>query len=283
MIKLISGLRGMSISALALAGAVLASSATLSVAGGGEKSPHIERQKWTFSGFFGYYDQAQLQRGYHVYKEVCSSCHGLKLLSYRNLWEHGGPAFTEDQVKALAAEVEITYMKDGEEATRKAIPSDRFVTPPAAGDTAPPDLSVMAKARNTHSDSPWYLEPVDWAKDIATGYQEGGPDYIYALLTGYKDAPAGVKVPDGMAYNPYFPGHKIGMTKPLSDDQVEYTDGSPKTVDQYAKDVSAFLMWTADPKLQERKQMGFRVLIYLFVLALLLYLAKKRLWSRIKH
>ena len=269
----------------------IASVSTASFAAGG--GAHIDKQKWTFNGFFGYYDRAQLQRGYQVYKEVCASCHGLKFLSYRNLGEKGGPEFPEDQVKALAKEAEVQDgpNEDGEMFERPGRPSDRFVSPfkndnearAANGGALPPDLSVIAKARNAHQDTKWFLEPVKWAKDIANGYQEGGPDYLYALLTGYKEAPKDIQMNEGMSYNKYFPGYQIAMASPLSEGIVEYSDGSPQTVEQYSKDVSAFLMWTADPKLEARKQMGFRVLIYLFILAVILFLAKKKVWSRVKH
>lgn len=286
--KRISGLH---IVAKLLICGLISSIATVSFAAGG--GAHIDKQKWTFNGFFGYYDRAQLQRGYQVYKEVCASCHGLKFLSYRNLGEKGGPEFPEDQVKALAKEAEVQDgpNEDGEMFGRPGRPSDRFVSPfkndnearSANGGALPPDLSVIAKARNAHQDTKWFLEPVKWFKDIVNGYQEGGPDYLYALLTGYKEAPKDIQMNEGMNYNKYFPGYQIAMASPLTEGIVEYSDGSPQTIEQYSRDVSAFLMWTADPKLEARKQMGFRVLIYLFILAVILFLAKKKVWSRVKH
>ncbi len=287
--KIISGLRR----SIIVSGLLVMSFAHNQSFAAGGSSVHIDHQKWTFNGFFGYYDKAQLQRGYQVYKEVCASCHGLKYLSYRNLSQEGGPGFTEAQVKALAAEAEVVDgpNDDGEMFERPGKPSDRFVSPfandkaarAANGGALPPDLSVIAKARNVHNKTKWYLEPTVWAKDITSGYQEGGADYLYALLTGYVDAPKGYKMNEGMNYNKYFPGHQIAMASPLSDGVVEYSDGSPQTISQYSKDVSAFLMWTADPKLEARKTMGFRVLIYLAVLAVILFLAKKKVWSRVKH
>ena len=230
---------------------------------------NIPGQSWSFEAPFGTFDRAQLQRGYKVYKEVCAACHGIRLLHFRNLGEPGGPGFSEGQVRALAAEAQVTDGPDdsGEMFERPGRPSDRLKSPypndeaarAANGGALPPDLSVMAKARG------------------------GGPDYIYALLIGYRDAPADMQLAEGMNYNAYFPGHQIAMPPPLSDGQVEYTDGSPVTVQQYARDVAAFLMWAAEPKLEERHELGFRIMIYLLVLAAFLFLAKRRVWSRLAH
>lgn len=232
-------------------------------------APAIEAQSWSFNGVFGTFDRASVQRGFQVYKEVCSSCHSLKFLSYRNLSEPGGPEFPEAQVKVIAADVEVQDgpNEDGDMFDRPGRPSDRFVSPfpnenaarSANAGALPPDLSVIAKAR-AH-----------------------GPDYLYALLTGYKDAPAGMEVAEGMSYNAAFPGHQIAMAAPLSEDSVEYGDGTKATVPQMAKDVSQFLMWAAEPKLEERKRIGFQVMIYLIILAGLLYFTTKKLWSRIEH
>ncbi len=232
-------------------------------------APEIKAQEWSFSGPFGMFDRGQLQRGYKVYKNVCAGCHGMRLLSFRNLGEPGGPEFSEEAVKALAATVEVEDgpNEDGEMFSRPGKPSDRFPSPfpnenaaRAANNGAyPPDLSVMAKAR------------------------AGGPDYLYALLTGYKDAPAGMKMSEGMSYNAAFPGYQIAMAAPLSEEVVEYTDGTAPTVENYARDVSAFLMWAAEPKLEERHKIGFRFMIYLLLLAGLLYLAKRKVWSDLKH
>jgi cytochrome c1 len=233
-------------------------------------------QHWSFAGPFGAYDQAQLQRGFQVYREVCSNCHSLKLVAFRNLADPGGPRFSEEQVKALAAAYKI---KDGPNDVggmfeRPGRPSDYFPwnfaneqAARAALGAVPPDMSLLAKARSYERGFPLFLI------DFFTQYQEQGPDYIYALLNGYtKD--------DDPAWNEYFPGHRIAMPKPLDDGVVDYTDGSPKTVQQYAKDVTAFLMWTAEPKLERRKKLGMSVLGFLLVYALLLFAAKKKIWSR---
>ena len=244
--------------------------------------------KWSFSGFFGTYDPAQLQRGYQVYKEVCSACHSMDLVAFRNLADPGGPHFSEAEVKALAASYQITDGPNdsGDMFQRPGKPYDHFPSPfpnkeaaaAANGGAAPPDLSVIAKARAIKRGLLWGL------LDFFTGYQEAGPDYIHALLTGFTDPPPGVKVPDGTYYNPYFHASiSLHMPPPLSDGQVTYTDGSPQTVDQYAKDVAAFLMWTAEPHLDQRKRIGFMTMIFLVVFAGLMYLTKKRVWSDVKH
>lgn len=257
------------------------------------KAPEVEAQDWSFAGPFGMYDRAQLQRGFLVYKEVCAACHGMGLLSYRNLGQPGGPEFSEEAVKAIAAGVEVKDgpNDDGEMFERPGRPSDRFVSPfandqearSANGGALPPDLSVIAKARTIHRDIPWYVEPLYWVLDIVTGYEEKGADYLYALMVGYKEPPAGVEMAENMHYNAAFPGHQIAMAKPLDDDSVEYTDGTPATLDNLAKDVTAYLMWAAEPKLEERRELGFRVLIYLILLTGILYLAKRRVWSKLKH
>ncbi|MDP2621270.1 MAG: cytochrome c1 [Hyphomicrobiales bacterium] len=224
---------------------------------------------WSFSGPFGTFDRAQLQRGYKVYREVCSACHSMRMLSFRNLAEPGGLEFSEAEVKALAAEFEVEDGPDdeGEMFTRAGLPSDRFPSPFANEQAAraanngalPPDLSVMAKAR------------------------PHGPDYIHALLAGYEEPPTGFELREGMNYNAYFPGRQIAMAPPLGEGVVEYTDGSPETVEQYASDVTAFLMWAAEPKLEARHRMGFNVMIYLLILTGLLYAAKRRLFAGVAH
>ncbi len=232
-------------------------------------APEIESQDWSFSPPFGTFDRAQLQRGFKVYKEVCAACHGLRLLSFRNLSQPGGPEFSEEAVKALAAESEVEDgpNDDGEMFTRPARPSDRIPSPfpnkkaalAANNGAYPVDLSVIAKAR------------------------VGGPDYLYALLTGYTDPPEGFELTEGLNYNKAFPGHQIAMLEPITAEQVEYTDGTAPTLENYAKDVSAFLMWAAEPTLEERHRVGFRVMIYLILLTGILYLAKRRVWSKVKH
>lgn len=255
----------------------------------------IERQSWPFSGFFGTFDKAQLQRGFQVYTEVCASCHELRRISYRNLVQPGGPEFPEDAVKALAAAAEV---EDGPDDTGAMFKRPGRLSDPLPklyanekearsihNGAYPPDLSLMARARNTENVAPWYIHPFLMLRDIAVGYQEGGADYIYAVLTGYKDPPAGVQLMEGMNYNVAFPGHQIAMPNPFAagDGQVQYQDGTPSTVDNYARDVAAFLSWTADPRLEERKRIGWVVILYLIVTAGLLYVGKKRLWSRLEH
>ena len=230
-------------------------------------APQPPREKWTFSGPFGTYDRAQLQRGFKIYREVCQACHGLTLVSFRNLSEPGGPGFTKEQVDAIAAEYKV---KDGpndqgEMFERAGRAGDRFpsnfaneqAARAANGGAYPPDMSVLAKARSYERGFPWFLI------DIVGQYQEGGPDYIAALLQGYKEPPAGFELPSGSNYNEYFPGHAIGMPQPLQDGQVTYTDGTPATLRQYARDVTAFLMWTAEPHMEARKRLGFQVMIFL--------------------
>ena len=258
-----------------------------------EHAPEIARQDWTFGGMTGHYDKEQLRRGFMVYKNVCAACHGLRLLHYRNLSQPGGPEFAEGNVEQMAAEAQVTDgpNDDGEMFTRPGKPADRFVSPypnakaaaAANGGALPPDLSVMAKARTIERAGPWYLEPLNWISDVTTNYQEQGPDYLHALLTSYGEPPAGMTMAQGMYYNAAFPGHQIAMPAPLSDGVVTYPDGVPATLDDYARDVSAFLMWTAEPKLEERKRMGLKVLIYLTILAGLLYLSKCALWRNVEH
>jgi cytochrome c1 len=231
--------------------------------------PEIVKQNWSFAPPFGTFDHAQLQRGFQVYKEVCSNCHSMRLLSYRNLGEPGGPQFSPKAVKVLASQVQVSDGPNdkGEMFQRPARPSDRFHSPFANDQLAraanngalPPDLSVIAKAR------------------------EGGPDYIYALLTGYRAPPTGFEVAPGMHYNAAFPGHQVAMPPPLSDGVIAYTDGTKPTVDNYARDVSAYLMWAAEPKLEERHKTGTRVMIFLIVFLVIMYLAKRSVWAGLHH
>jgi cytochrome c1 len=239
---------------------------------------------FSFEGPFGTFDRAQLQRGYKVYKEVCSACHAMKYVSFRNLSQPGGPEFSEEQVKVLAAgyTVQDGPNNDGEMFERPALPSDRFPSPfpneqaarAANGGAYPSDLSLITKYRPG-----WY----GTFNQLVNGI--GGPQYVYSVLTGYTpDEQLAEELkkeqPEGKHYNPYFAnGHWIGMAQPITDDQVTYDDGTPATIDQMARDVSAFLAWTAEPKMEERKRTGFMVLIYLGILALLLYLVKKKIWA----
>ena len=241
--------------------------------------------EWSFAGPFGKYDKGQLQRGLKVYTEVCSACHSMNLVSFRTLEDLG---YSEDQVKAFAAnyEVEDGPNGDGEMFTRKATPSDHFPSPypnpeaaaAANNGAAPPDFSLIAKARGVTRGFPTFVF------DIFTQYQQGGPDYIYSLLTGYVEPPAGIEVPEGTHFNPYFIAAKsLAMAQPISDDQVTYDDGAPQTLDQYAQDVSAFLMWAAEPHLEDRKRTGFMVMVFLAIFTALVYLTKKSVYSSKEH
>ena len=223
---------------------------------------------WSFKGLFGKFDRAALQRGYQVYTEVCSSCHSMKYLSYRNLAEKGGPEFSIAQAKAIAASFEVTDgpNDDGEMFTRPGKLSDKFVMPydnvkaaqAANGGAYPPDMSVLVKARG------------------------GGVDYIYSLLQGYEDPPVGMSLDDGVYYNKYMYGNKIKMANQLSDGLVEYGDGTTASVEQMSKDVTTFLMWAAEPHLESRHQMGFKAIVYLIILTILVYFSMKKIWSRIE-
>lgn len=225
---------------------------------------YIEKQDWSFNGAFGTFDRASLQRGYQVYKEVCASCHSMKFISFRNLRDIG---FSEAEVKALAAQYEYPALDDtGEATTRKGTPADRFHAPFANelaarasnGGALPPDLSLIAKAR------------------------VGGPDYIYALLTGYHEVPAGFTLNAGMNYNAAFPGHQIAMAKPLNDDQVTFADGTKATTAQMAHDVATFLMWTAEPKLEDRKRAGVKVMGFLAILTIFSFLTYRRVRKKVQ-
>ena len=232
--------------------------------GAGEKLdyPNLD---WSFLGLTGTFDRASQQRGLQVYKEVCSGCHGLRLLAYRNLKAIG---YNDDEIKAFASENSVdSFNDDGEVVEREARPSDKFVSPypneqaarAANGGAYPPDLSLIIKARSD------------------------GANYLHALLTGYVDAPAEQKVPDGMYFNKYYPGKLIGMPQPLYEDGVEYADGTKATPDQMAKDVTAFLAWASEPEMEDRKRLGISVILFLLVLTILSYLAMKQIWAPIKN
>ncbi len=268
----------------------LALTAQPALAAGGAKHPRSGG--FSFEGPFGTFDQAQLQRGYKVYREVCASCHGMDLMYFRTLAEPGGPFYDPHQenpaanrfVKVLAAEVQVPDIdsETGEAIMRDAVAADRFPNPypnataAAAGNggAMPPDLSVMAKARHD------------------------GANYIYSLLSGYGEPPAGLEIRPGQYYNPYMagdltpfvaegahvpPGGFIAMPQPLMDGQVTYDDGSAETIDQYSKDVAAFIAWASDPKQVQRKQAGLGVLIFLFLFAGVTYVSYRRLWKGIAH
>ena len=232
-----------------------------------EKKIEFIKNDWSFEGIFGTFDRSSLQRGYQVYQEVCSGCHSIQHLSYRNLSEKGGPEFSLDEAKAIAAQFEVTDgpNDDGEMFTRPRRLSDKFVNPfpniqaatAANGGAYPPDMSVLVKAR------------------------KGGADYIYSLLLGYEEAPAEYELDDGVYYNKYIPGNKIMMSKPLSEGAVEYSDGTQATEAQMAKDVVTFLTWAAEPNLEARHKMGFKVFIFLIILLILVYFSKQKVWSRL--
>jgi ubiquinol-cytochrome c reductase cytochrome b/c1 subunit len=274
--------------ALVLVGLGAGNVAPASAAGAGPKPPE---HAWSFDGPFGTFDRAQLQRGYKVYREVCSACHAMSLMRFRNLAQKGGPEFTEAQVRALAADFKVPDgpNEQGEMFERPGRPADAFPKPfpneqaaRAANNGAYPyDLSVMAKARNYERGFPLFL------LDIITQYQEGGPDYLKALLTGYEDPPKGVELQPGQNWNKYKAGNIFSMPNVLNDGQVEYPKGAdgaspvPETAVQYAADVTAFLMWSAEPHMEQRKSMGRQVFVFLLLFAGLLYFTKKRIWSRL--
>lgn len=274
--------------ALGLAFSVSAGAGFAQQHGDAAATPHYPLEQpheldWSFQGPFGTFEKAQLQRGLKVYKEVCAACHSLDLVAFRTL-EHLG--YSEAQVRALAAEYEVQDgpNDDGDMFTRPAVPSDRFPSPyanPAQAaasnnGAAPPDLSLMAKARTAIRGFPTFVF------DIFTQYAEGGPDYIYSLLTGYEEAPEGVEIPEGTYYNPNFMyGASLAMAPPLSDGQVTYDDGAPETVDQYSRDVAAFLMWAAEPHMEARKQTGFSVMVFLLLFGGLVFLTKRRIWAEV--
>ena len=233
-----------------------------------EEKKELLNIDWSFKGYLGKFDRASLQRGYHVYAEVCASCHSMSYLSYRNLAEKGGPEFSEEQAKAIAANFEVTDgpNDDGEMFARPAKLSDKFVNPyqndkeaiASNGGAYPPDMSVLVKARS------------------------GGADYVYSLLLGYEEPPSDMILDDGVYYNKYMYGNMIKMPNPLADGLIEYNDGTEATEEQMAKDVVTFLAWAAEPHLEARHKIGFKAIIYLIILTLLVYLSMKRLWSRIE-
>ena len=227
---------------------------------------------WSFTGPFGIYDRAALQRGFQVYKEVCSACHALSHVAFRNLADAGGPEFSVDEVKAIAASYKIpagpndqgqTVDANGMPLTRPGTPADYF-PPPFANEQAartanngalPPDLSLIVKAR------------------------EGHQDYVYSILTGFgQTPPANETVAKGLYYNPYFPRHQIAMPPPLTNGSVTFADGTPNTVDQEAHDIATFLTWASEPTMDTRKQTGFTVMLYLIGLTVLLFLSYRQIW-----
>lgn len=238
--------------------------------------PDLKHPRWSFSGPFGQYDQEQLQRGFKVYREVCSQCHSLKLIAFHNLGEPGGPfwdpkyknANDNPYVKAIAAQFKVPDIDpDTGDPIQRTATTANSMPPPYANDIAakatlggaPPDMSALVKAR------------------------EGGPDYIYSILTGYTQAPSGVTVPAGKYYDPYMLGGIIAMPPPLTAGKVTFDDGKPSTLDQEAQDISAFLTWASDPHMEQRKQMGMAVMAYLIIFSGLLYASYRRIWRKVSH
>ena len=230
------------------------------------KAHHPKQMKWEFDGVFGSVDRASAQRGYQVYKEICSACHSLQRVAYRNLTEIG---FSEDEVKQIASEVLVSDgpNDDGEMFDRPGLPSDKFVGPYANeqaarssnGGALPPDLSLIIKARHD------------------------GANYVYSLLTGFVDAPDEFPLASGKSYNPYFEGRQISMPAPITDDvQIDYRDGTYATKEQMVIDVTNFLQWVAEPEAEARKKMGVRTMIFLGILLIILIAAKKAVWKNVK-
>jgi ubiquinol-cytochrome c reductase cytochrome c1 subunit len=227
---------------------------------------HPETQAWSFEGMTGKYDMPAVQRGWQVYKEVCSACHSLKYFHFRNLAEMG---YDEDMIKAFAKEYEVAGEPDeyGDETVRPALPQDVFPAPFANenaarasnGGALPPDLSLIIKARHD------------------------GSNYLFSLMTGYSDAPADHDIAEGKSYNPYFKGGQIGMAPPLGEDILEYEDGTPATQEQMARDVVQFLTFVADPKMEARKHMGLNVLLFLLAMTIIFYLSMKKIWKPVKE
>lgn len=248
-------MRALMIAGLAAAGLSLS---TLAMASGGGEAKH----HWSFQGFTGTFDRAALRRGSQVYREVCAGCHSLRYIYYRNLLSIG---LSEEEVKRIASEVEVIDgpNDEGEMFERPGRPSDRFKSPfrnekaarAANAGAFPPDLTLMVKAR------------------------AGGADYMFNLLTGFREPPTGTKIAEGMNYNVAFPSKQIAMAPPLSEGAVEYADGTKATVEQMARDVTTFLAWTAEPELEVRKAMGLKVIGFLIILTLLLYGVKRKIWA----
>lgn len=254
------------LTALGLVGSLALGTGSALAAGG---EVHLKHQHWSFDGYTGSYDKAALKRGLQVYRDVCSACHGLDFIAFRNLSDEGGLTLPEDAMKKIAAEYEIPDIDDqGEAIMRPGTPPDYFPAPYANknqaeamnGGAVPPDLSVIAKARHD------------------------GPNYLFSLLSGYEEeVPHDVEVGEGLNYNPYFPGGQIAMAQPLWGDDVEYEDGTEATIEQEARDVAHFLMWAAEPHLEARKTGGRKALIFLIILTGLMFLCYRLVWSDVEH
>ncbi|MFN9927978.1 MAG: cytochrome c1 [Phenylobacterium sp.] len=276
---------------IALAALALTLAAGPAMAAGGKQD--IQHINWSFAGPFGKFDTAQIQRGYKVYREVCAACHSMNLLSFRNLGQAGGPFYDPKYpnpndnpvVKALAQDIQVPDIdsETGDAIQRPAVPADRFPNPfpneaaaaASNGGAIPPDLSVITKAR------------------------PNGPNYIYSLMVGYKTPPAGLTMAPGQNYNtamagdltPFWKGDKhkvpsggfIAMPPQLAPDKVTFDDGTKSTIEQQAKDVTAFLHWAAEPKANERKSFGLGAMIYLLIFTVLLYFSYRRVWRNVAH
>jgi ubiquinol-cytochrome c reductase cytochrome c1 subunit len=224
-----------------------------------------KQMNWPFKGIFGMVDRQAAQRGFQVYSEVCSTCHGMSHLYYRNLEDIG---FTKKEIKEIAAQYELEDGPNdmGEMYTRPATPNDNFVSPfpneaaarVANGGAYPVDLSLIIKAR------------------------EDGANYVYSLLTGYREPPEGFDMMEGLYYNPFFPGRQIAMPPPLSHNLVEYKDGTPASIEQMSRDLVIFLQWAAEPEMEHRKSMGLKVMIYLIIFTSLFYMVNKKIWKKVK-
>lgn len=286
------------LSVMALAATTVAAmplAPTAKAAGGHDQVIH--HVDWPFAGIFGQHDQAQLRRGFQVFKEVCSSCHGLERVAFRSLAQPGGPAFSEDEVNALLAEWPhqiIDGPNDEGEMTERAPKLFDPIKGPWKNEKEaralnngayPLDLSLIARARTYERDEAFWVQVPKMAGHILTGYEYKGPDYLYSLLTGYHEPPEGYELGEGMSYNVSFPGKQIAMVQPIPEGgAIEYPEGAgvPNTMEQQSKDVVAFLEWSADPHLNTRKSMGWQVLLYLIITTILLYIGKQRLWARVK-
>ena len=251
---------------LAAVMAFLAGPAMTTGASAAGPAPELPSVDWSFNGPFGTFDKAAMQRGFQVYREVCAGCHSLDYIAFRNLADLG---YNEAEIKAIASEYEVQDGpdEDGEMFMRPARPADRIPSPYRNDNEArannngalPPDLSLIAKAR------------------------PNGANYLYGLMIGYEDAPAGTEVPEGMYYNAAYPGHMIAMPQPLYGDDVEYADNAPTSVEGVSADLTQFLMWAAEPKLEVRKRIGVAAVFFLSIFLVLSYVAKRRVWARLEH
>lgn len=238
---------------------------TLPLSANAAEAIHLPEQEWSFDGLLGAFDKQQLQRGFQVYREVCSACHELKYIAFRNLEALG---YSEDQIKVLAAEYDV---EDGPDDT-----GAMFERPGKASDYLPRMYGNEAEARYMHNGA----LPPDLS--LITKARADGPNYVYNLLVGYEDPPADIEIGEGLNYNKYFPGNQIAMIAPIDDDFVEFADGTPATKQQIAKDVTAFLHWAAEPNLEARHSMGIKVMLFTLLFTILAYLLKVRVWSRLE-